>query len=97
MANNNKWTQKLRKLLNEFCEKNKVEEVEVYLFGSRAWGKPMRASDFDLVIKGPSYIISELREFLEESTFPYEVDVVWWEELSDELRKKILTQGEKWI
>ncbi len=71
--------------------------MEIFLFGSRAWGRPMRASDFDLVVKGQSQLASLLREFLEESTFPYEVDVVLWEELSDELRQKILTEGEKWI
>ena len=59
--------------------------------------KPSRASDFDLAVKGKKLFCAELKEFLEESSFPYEVDIVLWEELSKELQEKILSQGEKWI
>ena len=84
-------------MVEEFLQRRKAKEVQVYLFGSRVWGKPSRISDFDLAVKGESLLCAELKEFLEESTFPYEVDVVPWEALSEELREEILSQGEKWI
>lgn len=91
------WKERLRELLEEFMAHNEGRIREVYLFGSRAWGKPWRGSDFDLAVEGDRKTLGRLKEFLEESTFPFEVDVVPLSEVEEPLKQKILEKGEKWI
>jgi predicted nucleotidyltransferase len=56
--------------------------VKTYIFGSRARGKYHRFSDVDLLFEqAPNQLIpiaeiSEIRENLENSNFPYKVDLV---------------------
>jgi predicted nucleotidyltransferase len=54
--------------------------VNVYLFGSRASGRPRATRDVDVAIDAtaplPPGVLATLREALEESTIPYRVD--WW-------------------
>ena len=90
------WKEKLRRLIREFVARKKGIEA-VYLFGSRAWGRPGYASDFELAVKGESQCIRELSAYLEESTFPFEVEVAAWNELPEEWREKIEKEGERWI
>lgn len=53
--------------------------AEVYCFGSRARGDYKRGSDLDLMVVHPGDIsreLSEIRENIEESNFPYPVELV---------------------
>ncbi len=90
------WKEKLRGLIGDFVKKEEGIK-EVYLFVSCLWGGAGVASDFDLAVKGEEKSIRRLAEFLEESTFPFEVDVVGWEELPEGLREKIQKEGERWL
>ena len=76
------------------------EDASVFLFGSWARGEARRSSDVDVAIEyhGPSdrRKIARLREALEESTIPYEVDVVDMQEASAALVKEIRKDGIVW-
>jgi len=90
------WKEKLHRLIQDFVAREGGIEA-VYLFGSRAWGRAGYASDFDLAVKGEKRRIRELSEYLEESTFPFEVEVIPWNELPEDWREKIEREGERWI
>ena len=76
------------------------EPADIYLFGSWARGEQRQGSDVDLAVayRGPSNALklAELREALEESTIPYNVDVVDMQQTSDALRAQIRKDGIKW-
>jgi predicted nucleotidyltransferase len=68
----------------------------VYLFGSRATGAFTSTSDFDVAVLagancGPQ--LSLLREKLEQSTIPYNVDVVDLASTSAEFSRQIRREG----
>ena len=66
-------------LLQEF-----LPGVEVWAYGSRAQGIAKPYADLDLVAFCPTECASELsqlREALEESNFPFMVDLHIWDEL----------------
>ena len=75
-------------------------EATVYLFGSRARGKARTASDIDIAIEAPeplpSFVLAEIRDALEESTVPYNVDVVDLNEGSAEFREAVRREGIRW-
>jgi len=86
----------LRKFLKDFF---KNEKVKVYLFGSRARGDNTPFSDVDigfLASRDISDKLTILKEILEESNFPYKVDLV---DLSSnrELLKIVLKEGKRWL
>ncbi len=71
-------------------------KCRVYLFGSRAGGRPHAASDFDLAVDAPADIARRLglaREMLEESNIPLTVDLVELRTASDDLRRRATEQG----
>jgi predicted nucleotidyltransferase len=55
-------------------------DVRVYVFGSRAGGKPRRFSDLDLSLEGAEPLslieMARLREAFEESLLPWKVDLI---------------------
>jgi len=70
----------------------------IFLFGSRARGSYRRSSDYDIAVAGlESAEFSRRRgrflELLEESLVPHDADVVNFDELDEEFRKRI--DGEK--
>ena len=75
------------------------EPADIFLFGSWARGEQRQGSDVDLAVayRGPSNALklAELREALEESTIPYNVDVVDMQQASDALRAQIRKDGIK--
>ncbi|RTZ69091.1 MAG: nucleotidyltransferase domain-containing protein [Aquificaceae bacterium] len=86
----------LKELIKEIF---KGKKVEVYLFGSRAKEKHSESSDFDLAFLSEEDISKELtllRYILEESNFPYKVDLV---ELNRAgyLKEIVLKEGRKWL
>ncbi|WP_456460222.1 nucleotidyltransferase family protein [Desulfurobacterium sp.] len=77
----------------------KNEKIGIYLFGSRARGDNAPFSDVDIGFiadKDISDKLIMLKEILEESNFPYKVDLV---DLSSsrELLKVVLREGKKWL
>ena len=76
------------------------EPADIFLFGSWARGEQRQGSDVDLAVayRGPSNALklAELREALEESTIPYNVDVVDMQQASDALRAQIRKDGIRW-
>lgn len=68
------------------------EQIEdVYVFGSRAKGNAKKLSDLDLLIKKPTSReqISRLSTAFDESDLPYKVDIVIWDEISDNFKENI--------
>lgn len=56
-----------------------LQEYKLYIFGSRAKGKAKKYSDIDIAIDSPELttkIKSKLEFIFENSTMPYEVDIV---------------------
>lgn len=75
-------------------------EAQVYLFGSRARGKARTASDIDIAIEAPEplppFLLAEMRDALEESTIPYNVDVVDLRTAGAALRAIVRKEGVRW-
>jgi predicted nucleotidyltransferase len=75
-------------------------DTGVYLFGSSATGATRRGSDIDVAVEPrrplPSRVLADLRETLEESTIPYEVDVVDLSEASPQFRQRVKREGIVW-
>lgn len=74
--------------------------VRIFLYGSRARGHAGPQSDIDIAILPlsplPAGILSELREALEESTIPYEVDIIDLSTVAKTFRDKVLSEGIAW-
>jgi uncharacterized protein len=75
-------------------------EARVYLFGSSISGRLRRSSDIDVAIDAvrvlPSALLSELRDRLEESAIPYDVDIVDLSAASPEIRASVERDGFLW-
>lgn len=70
-----------------------LPSVLVWAFGSRVKGNFRPDSDLDLVVfskPAQSASVSELREALEESSLPFSVDVLVWDEVGSDFRDHIL-------
>lgn len=76
------------------------ERAKIYLFGSWARGSAAVSSDVDVAIdyggKADRRKLARLREALEESSIPYNVDVVDMNEASAELLAEIERDGIEW-
>jgi len=75
------------------CEilKRRLDDHQVWVFGSRAQGTAKKTSDLDLCIKGNSTVslklLADLRDDFSESNLPYKVDVVAWYSISEGFKK----------
>lgn len=74
--------------------------VEIYLFGSRATGTARTSSDLDIGVLPtgpvPADTLARLHERFEESTIPYDVDVVDLSHVSPEFRERVRREGQRW-
>jgi predicted nucleotidyltransferase len=74
--------------------------IKVYLFGSRARDTFHKTSDVDLALLSeeplPIGFIAELKDIIEESIIPYQVDIVDLSQTDEEFRKKVLKEGKLW-
>ena len=74
--------------------------VEVYLFGSWAQGKVTPSSDVDIGILSkdplPLGLLPRLREELNESHIPYEVEIVDLNRSDPNFRMAVITEGVQW-
>ncbi len=85
----------LKFLLEKIVEPLKKHNAKVYLFGSRAKNKHSKFSDIDLVYypdKNKQISSSEIYLLLmevEDSKFPYKIDLVNYEELAKNYRQNV--------
>ena len=75
-------------------------DYELYLFGSFASGKEVASSDIDIAIDSetpiPNHLFVELRTKLEESSIPYQVDVINLQKANVLLKEQIRKSGKRW-
>jgi uncharacterized protein len=75
-------------------------DAAVWLFGSCARGEPRQRSDIDIAIlprdELPSGFFGELEADIEESTIPYDVDLVDLRQTDPALVEEIRREGVKW-
>jgi len=79
----------------------KPYSCKVYLFGSRVEGKIRRSSDFDIAIDGVPKedfwkVKQAIREAVEESIVPHEIDVVDLQEVDARFREVFEAKKEVW-
>ena len=68
----------------------KEQGVTVWIFGSRARGDQHEFSDLDLMVVSKvdvSANVGEIQEILEESSFPYKVDIVQNKDFAESYRE----------
>ena len=94
---NDRYVEQLRKLVLNFLA---AYNVCVYLYGSRAVGSARSTSDVDVAVlpigKTPDDLFARLREAIEESSIPYNVDITDLTQVNAEFRKQILTKAILW-
>lgn len=70
-----------------------LSDFELYIFGSRARGNAKEYSDIDIAIKSAELnnkTKSQLEFLFEDSTLPYEVDIINLGNISEQFKKVIL-------
>lgn len=84
-------------ILNKLViEPLKKQGLKVYVFGSRAKGKHHPFSDIDIMYVNEdlknvsSKDISEIKESVEESSFPIKVDLANWDDLANSYKSSAL-------
>lgn len=74
--------------------------ARVWLFGSRATGTAKPFSDLDIAVESddpfPRGLLAEVRAALDDSTIPFEVDLVDLAEASEQLRARVHREGIRW-
>ena len=83
-----------RALLLQFLQQF-LPEVGVWAFGSRVKGSARATSDLDLVIfsnPGQKSQVFALQEALEESSLPFKVDLLVWDEIPETFKANIRQQ-----
>jgi predicted nucleotidyltransferase len=75
-------------------------DAEVWLFGSCARGDVLQHSDIDIAIlprdELPSGFFPDLAESVEESSIPYDVDIVDLRSSAPSLADEVRREGVKW-
>jgi uncharacterized protein len=75
-------------------------DAAVYLFGSMATGEVRQASDIDIAIlprtELPRGFFSELADTIDESTIPYDVDLIDLRDVGPDFREAVLRTGIRW-
>lgn len=92
-----KYLEQTKKLTLDFM---RGEPAKIYLFGSWARGEERHGSDIDLAVayegKSNRLKVGELAEMLEESTVPYNVDVVDLAYADEAIRRAVEREGILW-
>ena len=79
----------IKKVLKENIPNPKAE---FYIFGSRAKGKYREYSDVDIAINSPNFTLDDklkIQSVFENSTFPYEVDIVDLNNINEDFKNLI--------
>jgi predicted nucleotidyltransferase len=80
----------------EIIRKYTGNETQIILFGSRARHDCLESSDYDICLKSTVKLGVKkalIKEALEESTVPYKVDIVDYNEAGTELKRIIDREG----
>jgi len=74
----------------------KPEVRRVILFGSRSRGDAEERPDIDLAVEGSQCLRAAVAGSpgLEDSDTLLKIDLVWWEQASSELKRRIASEGE---
>ena len=85
--------EKIQKIVNEL----KKYTNEIYLFGSRARGDNLKNSDIDIAINVNLSFREKrkLKEKIDKLAGIYSVDLVFLDEINNDLKSKILKEGKK--
>ncbi|WP_051275673.1 nucleotidyltransferase family protein [Aestuariibacter salexigens] len=82
-------------VVKTICDKYLSNKHSMFLFGSRSRQMHTDFSDIDVCIKGPplsSEDITKIKDELSESDLPVFVDIVQYEQLSEEFKRAIDTE-----
>jgi predicted nucleotidyltransferase len=83
-----------------FCTILKGREVRILLFGSQSRNDASSSSDYDFAVdcgrKIERSILVSLKEMFEDSTFPYRVDIVDFNNVSKTMKDQIIKYGKEW-
>ena len=94
----NRYLKQIHEILNKELQHH---EVKGYFFGSRSRGLSRTGSDCDVGIDPmqelPVGLLSRLREELEESHIPYNVELIDLSQASREFAEKVRQEGILWI
>jgi predicted nucleotidyltransferase len=75
------------------CVKKNFPQAKIFIFGSRAKENNRKFSDIDIAIKDSkinSQKLAKTRFELEESSLPYKVDLVDYDELDEKILEKAI-------
>lgn len=90
----------LERVRNLLLEALDAEDVRVYLFGSCATGSSRGTSDIDVAVEplhgSPTPPLAALRERIEESDVPYDVDIVDLSTVSQAFAQRVRREGVVW-
>lgn len=82
------------------CRSLQEYRVKMYLFGSRARGTASTGSDCDIGIDSledlPKGLLSIIREELEESFVPYQVELIDLRRTTSDFAEKVRREGVVW-
>ena len=77
-----------------------LPSAQIFLFGSRARKDNTPQSDIDIAIDNKNkiefFILSTIKETIDESTIPFTVDVIDLNNISEEFKNQILKDGIIW-
>ncbi len=86
----------IKKIILKFVD---PKTHQLFLFGSRANGKARKFSDFDIAVNGkkplPLKTLALIKETLEDSDLPFEIDVVDLARTNKKFKKLALTKIKK--
>lgn len=85
----------LKKLLKEKLP----EGSQVFLFGSRAKGTSAKFSDIDIGViadKDIEKVIIEIKEIIEESFVPYDIDIIDFNKVSKKFKEEAMKRIIPW-
>lgn len=78
------------------CKFLDPKDYKIFIFGSRANGKAAKYSDFDIGIMGkksvPTKILNSIKEVLEDSDLPFNIDVVDFSKTTKKFQKIALSK-----
>ncbi len=77
-----------------------LDKYNVFLFGSRVRAKHKFAADYDIGVKGNEPLslntISKIKDIIEESMIPFDVDIIDFSNVSDSFKKVALKEYKTW-
>ncbi len=97
MITDNVFIQQLKERVLEFLGN---ENVKIVVFGSRIRGDNIASSDIDIGIIPKGEFdrrgLALLREYIDDSNIPYNVDIVDFSTTSEQFKKEALKDAEIW-